>query len=223
MEPGLVGHWKLDGGDDEIAEDSSGLGNDAEVYGQWVKGDFGTCLLMDADPGALTIADGPHLHFGASDFSIAFWVKPDRFDTRIMGKESYPQTWWVINLLGDGRVELVLGETQAEGKMVRPTSKASLPTDRWTHLAFVVDRKGMEVRCYVDGALDSRTAMPPTLDGSLSVEGTDLRIPSAHKPFVGLFDELRIHRRALAEAEIEASYESEKPTRSSVSFGHVWE
>ena len=67
VEPGLVGHWKLDGGDDEIATDSSGLGNDAEVYAQWVRGDFGTCLLVDASPGALTVADGPHLHFGAAD------------------------------------------------------------------------------------------------------------------------------------------------------------
>ena len=218
VEPGLVGHWKLDGGDDDIATDSSGLGNDADLYGQWVKGDFGTCLLMDGTPGALTVEDGPHLHFGTSGFTIAFWAKPDRFDTRLMGKERFPQTWWVINLLPDGRVELVLGETHTEGKMVRPTSEASLPKDRWTHLAFSVDREGSEVRCYVDGALDSTTAIPETLNGSLSVEGVDLMTPSAHKPFVGLFDELMIYQRALTDAEVKADYDSERPNRSSVGY-----
>lgn len=223
IEPGLVGYWKLDGDEGETATDSSGLGNDAEFYGQWVKGEFGTCLLADGNPGALTVEDGPHLRFGTSDFSITFWLKPDRFDTRIMGKENFPKTWWVINLLKEGQAELVLGETRAEGKTVRPTSNTSLPTDKWTHLAFVVDRKGAEVACYVNGTLDSTTEMPPTLTGSLSVEGVDLRIPSAYKPFVGLFDELKLYKRALTEAEIKASYETERPNRSSVSFKHIWE
>ncbi|MFQ6133411.1 MAG: PQQ-binding-like beta-propeller repeat protein, partial [Armatimonadota bacterium] len=223
VEPGLAGYWKLDGHEEETARDSSGLGNDAEVYGRWVKGEFGTCLFLDGTAGALTIADGPHLHFGVSDFSLMFWVKPDRLDTRIMGKERFPKTWWVINLLADGRVELVLGETQAEGKTVRPASKTALATDRWTHLAFVVDRKGAAVRCYVNGALDSTTPIPATLTGSLSVQGTDLVVPSAHKPFVGLFDELRIYKRALTADEVEARWESERPRRSSVSFRDVWQ
>ena len=56
------------------------------------------------------------------------------------------------------------------------------------------------------------------LDGSLSVEGTDLMVPSAHKPFVGLFDELRLYRRALTAAEIGAVYDRERPNRPSVDY-----
>jgi len=218
VEPGLVGHWKLDGEEEELALDSSGLGNDAEVYGTWVKGDFGVCLRLDGNPSALTLADGEHLQFGDGDFSVSLWTKPDRHDLRIMGKEAYPQNWWVINLLPDGRVELVLGETNEPGRMVRPTSATALPTDAWTHLAFVVDRANRAVHWYVNGALDSTTEIPDTLTGSLSVEGVDLRIPSAHKPFAGLFDELRIHRRTLTADEARKAYEGERRGRGSVEF-----
>ena len=221
VEPGLAGHWKLDG-EEELAADSSGLANDAEVYGTWVKGDFGVCLRLDGDPSALTLADGDYLHFGDGDFSVSFWTKPDRYDLRIMGKEAYPQNWWVINLLPDGRVELVLGETHEPGKMVRPTSATTLPTDAWTHLAFVVDRANRAAHWYVNGALDSTTEIPETLTGNLSVEGVDLRIPSAHKPFAGLFDELRIYRRTLTAEEARKAYEGERKGRESVEFEARW-
>ncbi len=218
VEPGLVGHWKLDEGEGELAADSSGLGRDAEVYGAWVTGEFGACLKCAGIPGSLSIADGPALHFGAGDFSLSFWTRPDSYDQRIMGKERFPENWWVINLLPDGRAELVLGQSTAAGKSVRPTTKSALPTDRWTHLAFVVDRQNRQVHWYVNGALDNTTAIPDSLDGALDVEGADLRIPSAHKPYTGLFDELRIYKRVLSSEEIAARYLSEAPTRGSVEY-----
>ncbi|MGQ9732028.1 MAG: LamG domain-containing protein [Candidatus Zipacnadales bacterium] len=178
--------------------------------------------MADGTVGALTLPDGPYLHFGTGEFSLSFWIKPDRYDLRVMGKERFPQTWWVINLLADGRLELVLGETQAEGKMVRPATRAPLPTDRWTHVACVVDRQNRQAKWYLNGTLDSTTEIPATLDGSLSVEGADLLIPSAYKTFVGLFDELRIYQKALSEAEIKAAYEAEQPTRTSVEYEATW-
>jgi len=217
-EPGLAGKWKLDEGEGELATDASGVGNDAEVYGTWVKGDFGTCLHLDGNAGALTLSDGPYLHFGTDSFSLSCWLKPDRYDTRLMGKERFPQDWWAINLLPDGRAELVLGERNEPGKSVRPTTNSTLPTDVWTHLAFVVDRPARQVRWYVNGTLDGTTEIPPTLTGSLSIEGIDLRIPSSYKPFAGLFDELTIYQRTLTDAEIQAAYESEKPKRGSVRY-----
>jgi hypothetical protein len=135
-----------------------------------------------------------------------------------MGKERFPQDWWVINLLADGRAELVLGEQNAPGKSVRPITKSTLPTGAWTHLAFVVDRPAREVRWYVNGALDSTTEIPATLTGSLSIEGIDLRIPSSYKPFAGLFDDLTIYKRTLSAAEVKAAYEAETPRRGSVKY-----
>ena len=59
---------------------------------------------------------------------------------------------------------------------------------------------------------------PPQLTGSLSVKGQDLMIPSGHKPFVGLFDELRLYRRTVTAAEVKAQYEKQKPNRTSVTY-----
>lgn len=221
-EPGLVGEWNLEEGAGELATDTSGLGNHGEVYGAWAKGEFGYCLRLEGEPGALILPDGPYLHFGTDDFSLSCWLKPDYYDARIMGKELFPTTWWVINLLADGRAELVLGQTNAEGKTVRPTTQTALPTDSWTHLAFVVDRHRREVRWFVNGALDSITKIPATLTGSLSVEGADLRIPSAYKPLEGLFDELRIYRRTLSDSEVRAAYTSGKGRHSSVQYEITW-
>jgi len=215
-----VGYWKLDEGQGEDTADSSGLGNDAEVYGQWAKGKFGTCLFTNDTPGALTVCDGSHLHFGVSDFSIEFWVTVDEFGKRFMGKSSFPNAWWVINLLSDGRPEMVLGESTAKGKSVRPTSKTPLVKGQWNHIAFTVDRKNAVVKCYMNGKLDRTTKIPPTLTGSLSIEGKDLRIPE-NRPFVGLFDELKIYNRVLTDAEVAQSYDKEKSNRTSVGFEYV--
>jgi len=131
-----------------------------------------------------------------------FWVRPEGPGRRIMGKEKFPQNWWVVNLLDDGGVELVLGEGRAPGKVARGRSRGPLPLGKWTHVAFVVDRGNFEVRCYINGKLDSVTEIPRTLTGSLSVKGSDILIPSAFKPFCGLLDELKIYRRALSGEEV---------------------
>ena len=113
---------------------------------------------------------------------------------------------------------IILGTGLGKGKSVRPTSKTPLAKDKWTHVAFVVDRAGRTVTCYVNGAPDSTTEIPPELTGSLSVTGKDLRIPSSHKPFSGLFDELRLYRRALGAAEVKAQHDRQKANRTSVTY-----
>jgi len=212
-EPGLAGHWSLDEGAGAVAADSSGLANNAEIYGRWVTGPFGTAIATRGVPGAVTIWDGAHLHFGTDSFSIAFWVKVDAYDCRLLGKENFPREWWVINVLPDGRTELVLGTGREAGKSVRPTSKTPLSKETWTHVAFVVDRKAAQVTSYINGAADKVTKIPAPLTGGLSVAGKDLRIPSLHKPFRGFFDELKLYRRTLTPAEVKADFDREKPRR----------
>ncbi len=218
VEPGLVGHWTLDDGAGEVATDSSGFGNDAEVLGRWGTGHFGTCVFTGGIPGAVTIKDGPLLRFGTSDFSMSFWVKPDAWNCRLLGKEDFPKCWWVVNLLESGRAELVLGAGREAGQMVRPTTSAVLSTKDWTHLTFVVDRRAAEVRWFVNGSPDSKTAIPAALTGKLDVEGHDLLIPSSHKPFTGLVDEVRLYRRALTTDETAVSYRRERERRASTVF-----
>ncbi|NQT53032.1 LamG domain-containing protein, partial [bacterium] len=203
-EPGLAGEWAFDEGAGSVARDSSGLGNDAEVNGEWVKTGTGACVFTNGAPAAITIWDNESLHFGTGNFSLALWVKATGYDSRLLGKESFPANWWVINVLADGRAELVLGTGRGPGQSVRPTSKTPLGKQKWTHLAYTVDRKRSVALCYVNGKLDSTTEIPAQFTAALDVAGQNLVIPSAHKPFVGWVDDLTICRRALAAAEVQA-------------------
>jgi hypothetical protein len=208
-EPALVGRWRFDEGVGLLARDCSGHEHDAVVSGVWDKGDFGTCLVADGVPRAAVIPDGSHLHFGNDDFTLAWWVKVDGYGVRLLGKEAFPENWWVINLLDSGRAELVLGEGRGPGKSVRATTAEPLATDAWSHLAAVVDRTAGEVRWYLNGSLDSRHPIPETMTEGLSAAGRDLAIPSNHKPFDGLIGELRIYRKAVTAERVRKLFQDE--------------
>jgi len=215
-EPGLVGRWRFDEGIGLLARDCSGRGHDAEVSGRWGKGDFGTCLVADGVPRAAVIPDAPHLHFGNDDFTLALWVKVDGYGVRLLGKEAFPENWWVINLLDNGRAELVLGEGRGANRSVRPTTVASLATDAWSHLVAVVDRQAGEVRWYLNGKLDGRHTIPETMTAGLHAEGRDITIPSAHKPFRGLIGDFRIYRQTLSAERVQELFQEHAPRRESV-------
>jgi hypothetical protein len=213
-EPGLVGRWRFDEGVGLLARDCSGRGHDAVVASQWHQGDFGACLVADGVPQAAVIPDAPHLHFGNDDFTLAFWVKVDGYGVRLLGKEAFPENWWVINLLDSGRAELVLGEGRGPGRQVRAVTDTPLATNAWTHLVAVADRQAGAVRWYVNGAPDGRQPIPETMTEGLHAAGRDLAIPSSHKPFRGLIGDLRIYRRALAAERVAELFQEEATRRA---------
>jgi outer membrane protein assembly factor BamB len=213
-EPGLVGRWRFDEGQGQLARDSSGRGHDAIVSGDWATTERGTCLVAGGVPQAAVIPDAPHLHFGNDDFSLALWVQIDQYDVRLLGKEAFPENWWVINVLPNGRAELVLGEGRGPGRSVRATTDAPLATGVWLHLAAVVDRQAGEVRWYLNGELDSRHPIPATMTGGLHAAGSDLAIPSKHKPFRGRFRDFRIYRQAIEVARLQEMVRAQTPPSS---------
>lgn len=196
-EPGLLGRWRFDEGAGMLARDCSGRGHHAEVTGRWETGDYESCLVAEGMPEAAVIPDAPHLHFGNNDFSLALWVKLDAHGVRILGKEDFPDNWWVINVPEDGHAELVLGEGRGPQRTARAKTTSALATDAWSHLVAVVDRQAGEVRWFVNGELDSRHPIPDTMTEGLHAAGRDIAIPSTHKPFKGLVGDVRIYGRAL--------------------------
>ena len=208
--PGLAGYWKFDEGEGSAARDSSGGNHVGKVTDSWTNGSFGTCIRAMGTPAAVTLPDGDYLHLGKGDFTLEMWVNLEQHDCRLMGKEAFPKNWWVINILADGRAELVLGRGKSPEEQVRSASKTPVPLNAWSHLAYVVDRTNQSVRCFVNGQLEGTTEIPASLsDATFDVKGTDLRIPSAHKSFHGLLDELKIYHRALSDSEIKTSYKQQ--------------
>jgi outer membrane protein assembly factor BamB len=217
-EPGLLGRWRFDEGAGSLARDCSGRGHDADVSGRWGTGEFGSCLVTGGSGQAAVIPDAPHLQFGNDDFSLALWVKIDGYDARLLGKEAFPQNWWVINLPSDGHAELVLGEGRGQGKSMRAKTTAAIPTDAWSHVVAVADRQAKEVRWYLNGKLDSRHPIPETMTDGLNADGRDIAIPSTHKPFRGLVGDVRIYGKGLSTEQVKALFDEEAPRRASTAF-----
>ena len=74
---------------------------------------------------------------------------------------------------------------------------------------------------YINGSPDGTVKIPAAFDGPLDVEGHDLKIPGASKPFTGLFDDLWIYHRELTDAQVKEKWEQEREHRTSVAFRPV--
>ncbi|NOY82551.1 MAG: PQQ-binding-like beta-propeller repeat protein [Kiritimatiellaeota bacterium] len=217
-EPGLLGRWRFDEGAGMVARDCSGRGHDAEVAAPWGAGDFGTCLVIAGVPQAAVIPDAPDLRFGNRSFTLALWVKVDAYGVRLLGKEAFPKNWWVINLLEDGRAELVLGEGRGVGRTARARTESAIPTDAWNHLVAVVDRQAREVRWILNGRLETRTPIPKTMTRGLDVAGVDISIPSKYRPFRGLLGDFRIYGTALGVERVRQLFEEGAKRYSTTAF-----
>ena len=222
----LAGYWSFDEGDGYTAKDLSGCGNDADVGAGWATGTFGAALLCDPVAHSATIKDDPTLRFGTTDFSLELWLCPttltiDSKDPRrrFMSKNAYPTTWWNLNLTPEGKPFLEMVDANKVGCTNRPAGV--IPPNAWTHFVVVVERANAKTRYYFNGALDSAQDIPAAFTGALDVEGGDLSIGSSWQPFIGLLNEVKIYRRALAPAEIKASYEKDQGKHSSVAYEAV--
>ena len=164
--------------------------------------------------GKNVIPDAPHMRFGNGDFSLALWVKIDRHGDRLLGKEAFPENWWVINILDAGPAELVLGEGRGPGQTVRARTDSAIPTDAWTHLAVAVDRTARTVTWYVNGERNGEQPVPETMTRGLDGGNADITVPSNHKPFAGLVGDLRIYGRALDAAGVHALFREQAERRA---------
>ena len=200
---GLCAHWRFDEGKGNRAIDRTGRGNHGDAAAQWVEG----VLSFGGKRGEnVVVEDCEDLRFGTSSFTILCRVRPRSFDSpkkyrRLMEKTQYPRTWWNIDLLSDGRVEMEMGDENRN--IGTNSSKGSIPLDRWTHLAIVVDRAGRTTSYYFDGKLDCTNELHAAFDAPLDVAGAHLYVGGSHLPFIGLMDEVRIYRRALTPAEVD--------------------
>ncbi|MFE5587282.1 LamG-like jellyroll fold domain-containing protein, partial [Kitasatospora sp. NPDC056531] len=135
--------------------------------------------------------------------TVECFVRPDPglAAGRVLTRHPDPTTvqpGWVLEL-GDfgrglpGNVRFAIGDGTIPVELF---ADLSLPTDRFSHLAAVLDRAGGQVTLFVDGALRDRKPV-----GTLgAVRNTaDLRIGPGHTGFRGTVDEVRLSSVARAD------------------------
>lgn len=188
---GLAGSWTLD----------SEAGTQRFVgKAKTVDSPFGKAVSFSSDTDAVTISGADARNSGTGDFTVSAWIKP-RGNGSVISAGGHGAQGWYIDLEERNTIELVSAGAQGafNGRVL--SQPEAMQRDTWQHLAIVARRGKNETRIYVNGLLVGRgTTGPANLD---SIGDLVLGSAAGSKSFRGEIDEVRIYRRALAEAEVQ--------------------
>jgi len=208
----LVGHWRLDEGAGDIANDSSGNGNHGTLQGdpQWTVGKIGPALDFNGSTDHITIPFSESLRvLNQGDFTIAAWFKPDEIPSE--NKEVVQQGDDTSG--GLGRTWLfVAGANEIRSYLGNGTTGSGVGVEAgtWYHTAVVVTEGGATdtVQLYVNGEPVGEPN-PMSMEDS---EGT--YFIGCHKNLTnfwdGIIDDVRLYNHALLPEEIQAAMQGIK-------------
>jgi len=208
----LVGHWRLDEGAGDIANDSSGNGNHGTLQGdpQWTVGKIGPALDFNGSTDHITIPFSESLRvLNQGDFTIAAWFKPDEIPSE--NKEVVQQGDDTSG--GLGRTWLfVAGANEIRSYLGNGTTGSGVGVEAgtWYHTAVVVTEGGATdtVQLYVNGEPVGEPN-PMSMEDS---EGT--YFIGCHKNLTnfwdGIIDDVRLYNHALLPEEIQAAMQGSK-------------
>lgn len=208
----LVLHLRLDETAGNTASDSSGAGNTGALLGfaalpPWVPGRHGNALRFDGvndriDVGSASVLDD------LTTFSICIWANPDGFPGAfpILADKSLDgyNDGWNFYLTSTGMLGMFTNyAASVEG--------GAIAQGAWQHLCATWDgTQGISrVAIFRNGApLQAANSTPG--GGTFTSDSAHPlvigRMGNAAEAFFGLLDDVRVYRRALADAEIAALY-----------------
>ena len=198
-----VAHWHFDEGTGTLAHDVDGghtgtLGNgEAAKTPAWALG-CGGGLLFDGVDDLVQVPDSDALDLAGSAMTLSCWVKPNRSQIGPLLKKINPTHGYRINVTATGALRFVL---RRNGQNTIVTSTATLPLNKWTHVAARYD--GKQMRIFINGTLDAATT-PATAANTPRATTAPVLIggdSSTHR-FSGTLDDVSIYGRALSDSEI---------------------
>jgi hypothetical protein len=202
--PGLVHRWSANGSLVDSVGGANGVANGAVGF---VPGVFGQAF--DLDPGEFVSAGTGAANLGASDFTIAFWV---RFDAPISAPMISKRALCSLVEMIDIRATLtsqVVIELAGENAANYTLAFADGPVNdgSWHHVAW--RRSGQIADGFIDGCFAGSNFGAGVVDfftEAASLEfGRDVCVGSAGTlPMDGAMDEIQIYARALDGDEISA-------------------
>jgi hypothetical protein len=199
--PPFVAHYPFD----NSATDASGNGRTATLFNTtYVTGRSGSALNLNGTSAYASLPSG--ILAGASDFSVALWVRLDAVTawTRLFdfgtGTNSY---MFLSPRSGTGtlRFAITTGGAGAEQQINGP---AALTAGVWTHVA--ITRNGNLGILYVNGAEVARNTGLTLGAGSLGSTSQNWLGRSQYAdPYLdGALDNVRLYSRALTASEVSA-------------------
>jgi hypothetical protein len=204
LPPGLAlaAAYGFEEGSGTVTVDASGNANHATlVNATWsAAGRFGGALAFAGGGSYLRANDAGSLDIGG-EFTLMAWINPSAVGGYrvVVDKTTNGQPCnYYMGLLGD---ELNFGFFNA-GWREHTTAAANVPTNAWTHVAVVYSDAENVARAYVNGMQE--LSEPETTSLVANSEQLRIGIGGANEGFAGRVDEVRVYRRVLSQAEIQA-------------------
>lgn len=210
LKTGLAGEWRFAASDGAVVRDGSGHGFDGHILSGPVDG-APRALICDGCTTEVEI-DGRASEGLSEAMTVLAWVRPAAVVKRsIFGKPHTTPTFStpMPGLYLSDRGHLAFGAWQAKGKAKGVYEGASvIERDAWVLVGATFG--GSSVALYVDGRLDGRSDSFPAMavgPGALHIG----RTRAGSGMFKGRIGEVRLYRRALSAAEVEAFYRQTRP------------
>ncbi len=194
----LLGYWPFDEGSGTTAHDSSGYGNDGELFdGAWAQGIKGSCIRLSGN-GYVKVTGARGLLNDLKEFTLCGWVKPVDAGYR-------------IGLWGQhGVVEFGFGEPLVINLWTPNTpsmdTEYAFKLNEWHHIAAAGN--GESIILYYDGKQVSRSDSPVSDATGYGKSNSTFNIggsifDSMGNFFNGMIDEVYVYGKALTPSEIE--------------------
>src|SRR3990172_5414518 len=199
------GYWSFNEGSGNVAQDSSGNGNNGTLNGavSWTVGKSGSALNFNGGSDRVLVPDAPSLDI-TDQITIAAWIKPKTRDTQYVIRKARAGSTdgYELSLSSSGKVFVRFNE-RSSGDAFKVMSVSNYPTDgaTWMHVAATHD--GLDIKLYINGLLE--TGRPAVLfiganNNALSIGAQD----DGYRPFRGVVDEVHLDRVPLTSDQVRA-------------------
>ncbi|MDP2735176.1 MAG: LamG-like jellyroll fold domain-containing protein [bacterium] len=194
-----VGLWYLNGN----AEDFSGYGNNGTVNGALPaadrKGQSDSAYSFDGIDDSILVSDNATLD-GWAKATFTAWVFRDAGGTFLA---KAPSAYWLSASSTTGNFHYAITQS-----WTNYDSEVSIPLQKWTHIALVVDPAATKAEVFKDGVLaDTRSIANSSFNANaiaLSIGRQSPENGTGH--FKGVLDDIRIYSRALTATEVGRLY-----------------
>jgi glucose/arabinose dehydrogenase len=203
----LAARWTFEEGAGQTSADVSGHGNTATVNTGWAVGKHGKALTLNGTSQYASAQPGTSIDAVTRTMTIAAWVwrEPGQSGLRAAASRQFGAGFadqWLLGFYDDGYAfQLNTLDSGATNLLW-----GNAPTRQWVHVAGVYD--GVTMRLFANGVLMQSAAKtgPIQLDANPVILGgnEDTAAGAPQALLKGRIDDVRLYRRALSDAEIQA-------------------
>lgn len=210
LDKGLIAYYSFNDCD---ARDESGYGSDGDLYNVncWC-GIEDEGLLFDGIRSYVEFSGRVNKAFNTTDFSISFYVKPERdniFQQSLLSKRSACDSIQMFDIRMDTRNKKITTEVFEKPYKSYSDISPDYESNGWVHYALV--RKGRYAYTYINGAPQREGFRCSGVDISnetiLSFSNSPCLGSGGARRFKGILDELKVYERALSSEEVLQLYE----------------